>query len=230
MPEVTRNNAAGPRNHEDRQRELRSVRKVRADELRQVAAVLARAFYDDPPTRWTIPDDGRRERLLRRGFHFYLRKLWFPQGECLTTAGVAGAAAWLPPGGWKVGALRQLLLLPGLALAFGRSTGRVLSAIASMEADHPQEEHFYLPFAGVLPEWQGKGIGTALLSPVLRRCDRQAIPAYLEASSPVNRRLYERHGFAVIEEFRFGEGAPPLWRMWREPRQPRRESQTHAPG
>jgi len=212
---------AGPTSEAAWQRELHSVRKVRADELRQVAAVLAKAFYDDPPTRWTIPNDERRETMLCRGFHFYLNKLWFPQGECLTTDGVAGAAAWIPPGGWKVSPFRQLLLLPGIALAFRRSTGRVLAAIASMESNHPEDEHFYLPFAGVLPEWQGKGIGSALLSPVLQRCDREAVPAYLEASSPMNRRLYERHGFEVTEEFRFAEDAPPLWRMWRLPGQTR---------
>lgn len=194
------------------------MRKVQAGELRQVAAVLAKAFHDDPPTRWTIPNDARRETLLYRGFHLYLRKLWFAQGECLTTGGVAGAAAWIPPGGWKVGPFRQLFLLPGMVMAFGRSTGRVLSAIASMESNHPEDEHFYLPFAGVLPEWQGKGVGSALLSPVLQRCDRDAIPAYLEASSPMNRRLYERHGFEVTDEFRFAEDAPPLWRMWRTPK------------
>ena len=43
------------------------------------------------------------------------------------------------------------------------------------------------------------------------------MPAYLEASSPRNRALYERHGFAVTEEFFLGKGSPPLWRMWREP-------------
>lgn len=208
----------GPTNEEGWTSEKEAVRNVRADELRQVAAVIARAFYDDPPTCWTLPNDEQREILLSRGLYFYLRKLWFPQGECLTTPGVVGAATWLPPGGWKVSPIRQVFLLPGLALAFGRSTGRVLSAIASMESNQPEVEHFYLPFAGVLPEWQGKGIGSALLSPVLQRCDRDAIPAYLEASSPLNRRLYERHGFEVTEEFRFAQGAPPLWRMWRSPR------------
>jgi hypothetical protein len=43
------------------------------------------------------------------------------------------------------------------------------------------------------------------------------VPAYLEASTPRNRALYERHGFTVTEEFVLGKGSPPLWRMWREP-------------
>jgi hypothetical protein len=41
--------------------------------------------------------------------------------------------------------------------------------------------------------------------------------AYLEASSPRNRGLYEHHGFGVTEEFSLGAGSPPLWRMWRDP-------------
>ena len=48
--------------------------------------------------------------------------------------------------------------------------------------------------------------------------DRDGVAAYLEASSPRNRVLYERHGFEVTEEFTLGRGSPPLWRMWRAPR------------
>lgn len=201
-----------------RQQEKPSVRKVRADELRQVAVTLSRAFYDDPPTCWVFPDNQRRTVLLERAFHFYLQKLWFRRDECLTTADHSGAAIWLPPGSWELSPVRQILLLPGMAIRLGYSLGRLLHAIGTLESNHPKAHHFYLPFAGVIPERQGKGIGPTLLTPVLDRCDRESIPAYLEASSPINRRLYERHGFEVTEEFRFAEDAPPLWRMWREPK------------
>ncbi|MBT9159721.1 MAG: hypothetical protein DDT26_00984 [Dehalococcoidia bacterium] len=212
------NPKAPPVTAEAKQWEVQSVRKVHAGELREVAAMLARSFYDDPVARWFVPDDDRRLMVVERAFHFYLRKLWFPQGECLTTAGVVGAATWLPPGGWEVSLVRQIQLLPGMALALGRSLGRALRGIAAMESNHPKEHHFYLPYAGVDPQWQGKGIGSTLLVPVLRRCDRESIPAYLESTSPINRRLYERHGFEVTKEFRLGEGSPPLWCMWRKPK------------
>ena len=68
---------------------------------------------------------------------------------------------------------------------------------------------------GIGPGWQGRGFGSALLRPILERCDRERLPAYLEASSPRNRALYERHGFEVAEEMRVSD-SPPLWRMWRE--------------
>jgi hypothetical protein len=32
--------------------------------------------------------------------------------------------------------------------------------------------------------------------------------------------LYARFGFEVIDEYRSNVGAPPIWRMWREPRAP----------
>ncbi|MDP9345553.1 MAG: GNAT family N-acetyltransferase, partial [Actinomycetota bacterium] len=46
----------------------------------------------------------------------------------------------------------------------------------------------------------------------------QGLPAYLEASSPRNRALYERHGFSVTEELKLPRNGPPLWLMWRDPR------------
>lgn len=201
-----------------RHRQKPAVRKVRSDELPQVANTLARAFLDDPPTRWAIPDDASRRQRLERIFHLWMRRLWLAHGECLTTERHEGAAMWIPPGGWETPVRQQLLLLPGMTRAGGRFTGRLLRAIQGLESNHPHTPHFYLPFAGVVPERQGQGIGGTLLTPVLERCDRDAIPAYLEASSPINRRLYERHGFAVTEEFRFADDAPPLWRMWREPK------------
>ena len=82
---------------------------------------------------------------------------------------------------------------------------------------HPHEPHHYLGILGVSPELQGRGIGSALMQPVLERCDRDGMPAYLEATTPRNRALYERHGFRVVLQVRWPDGGPPLWPMWRDP-------------
>lgn len=104
-----------------------------------------------------------------------------------------------------------------MARILGSRMPRAMRAMTVLESNHPEEPHYYLPFLGVAPEWQGRGIGAALMCPMLSRCDNGRVFAYLEASSPRNRVLYERHGFAVTQEFRLGKGSPPLWRMWREP-------------
>ena len=54
-------------------------------------------------------------------------------------------------------------------------------------------------------------------APMLERCDRERMPAYLDATTHRNRALYERLGFEITDEFTLGKGAPPLWRMWRPP-------------
>jgi len=199
-------------------REAESIRKVATGDAKRVATALMRAFHDDPAFAWVTPELDRRERAYRGFFELGLGRVWLGQGTSYTTGGVVGAAVWEPPGEWKLSAAAQLRLLPGMLRVWRRDAPRALRALAKMESNHPRERHWYLAFIGVEPEWQGRGLGAALLRPMLERCDRERMPAYLEASSPKNRPLYERHGFQVTEEFRFAKDGPPLWRMWREPR------------
>jgi GNAT superfamily N-acetyltransferase len=124
----------------------------------------------------------------------------------------------VPPGRWRLGFFQQLKLLPGMIRVFGRDLGRAQRGLTVMDSGHPRSPHWYLDSLGVEPERQGTGIGSALMRPVLERCDRERMPAYLNAGSPRSRELYRRHGFEVTEEFRLPEDGPSLWRMWREPR------------
>jgi ribosomal protein S18 acetylase RimI-like enzyme len=198
-----------------------TVHPAGRDDAGPIAEALARAFFDDPVFSWVLRDDPRRMRPLRSGFDLFLRRVWLDEEETYTTAATVGAAVWEPPGAWKVGVGEQLRLLPAMVAVFRRHIPGVLRALAKLEGDHPAEPefppHYYLPFLGVHPDWQGRGLGSALLAPVLARCDRERVPAFLEASTPRNRALYERHGFEVIGEFTLGRGAPPQWRMWRDP-------------
>src|SRR3954465_12838999 len=172
-------------------REAGTVRKARTEEAGRLAAVLARSFYDDPPISWVINDGRRRLALLERSFALYLRKLWLEQDETYTTAEVAGVCVWEAPGQWKVGILDQLRLLPSMARIYGRILPRVLSGVATPATNHPRDPPHPLPSRGADPPWRGRGLGAALMRPVLDRCDSEGGPAYLEASAPRNRALYE---------------------------------------
>ena len=93
----------------------------------------------------------------------------------------------------------------------------MVAAFGQFEAHHPHGAHWYLPLIGVDPARQGHGYGSALLRHALARCDRDGVPAYLEATGPRNRALYERHGFAAVGTIRAGAW-PPIWPMVRRPR------------
>ena len=159
-----------------------------------------------------------RHSGLERAFGAFFKHAVLPHGEAwLEESG--GVALWTPPGAWNVGAYHMLAMGPALLAAVGarRALARAVAAQRVQER-HPKKPHWYLFAIGVEPERQGRGIGSALLRVVLERCDADRAPAYLEASTETNARLYERHGFAVTEEFRMASDAPPVWLMWREPR------------
>ena len=96
--------------------------------------------------------------------------------------------------------------------------------IGRLTADiHPSDRaHAYLWMIAVAPERQGEGLGSALMTAVLDRCDREGLPAYLEASSARSRALYERLGFALMGGPLDLADGPSMWPMWREPRTTRR--------
>jgi predicted N-acetyltransferase YhbS len=73
-------------------------------------------------------------------------------------------------------------------------------------------------FLGVVPGMQGRGLGGALLRERLATADTEGLPAYLEASSPGSKALYERHGFRCVgDPVRLPDG-PDIWPMWRAAR------------
>ena len=83
---------------------------------------------------------------------------------------------------------------------------------------HAHEPHWYLAAIGVEPEYQGQGIGGALMRPILQRADNEHLACYLETHRESNVRLYQRHGFAVSELAEVPGHPIPIWAMHRKPR------------
>ena len=195
------------------------VRRASVRDVNGISETLARAFYDDPIWTWFMPDGTTRAERLVRVFSTFARRVYLRHGDdCYTTDAHDGAALWAPPGHGELSAGDLLRVLPGWTRAIGwRDLLRAKRGTDSFESVHPHERHYYLPFVGVAPEAQGRGLGTALMRPVLEKCDREQIPAYLEATSVASRRCYERAGFEVRTEERLAGNGPPFWPMWRAP-------------
>jgi len=165
-----------------------------------------------------LPDAQTRESRLRAFFRSELAEIGFAHDLVFTTEELAGACCWAPPGRWRVPARTTVREVPAMGAVFGRRLPLAFWSRLRMERRHPSRpRHFYLAFVGVEPGSQGRGLGSRLMFPVLSEADAAGAGAYLEASTPRSRALYERHGFGVVQEMRLPLGGPALWRMWREP-------------
>ncbi len=193
------------------------VRKARPVDVPAIKSAIARAFDDDPFVNWMVMQDARRARRIYDLMALALDSQ-FARGEVYTTDDIAGAAVWTPPGKSAVGFLAQFKTAPRFASAVTwKRMPTVIAAFQQIEKKHPKDPHFYLGVLGVDTEFQGRGVGTKLMQPVLDMCDRDRIPAYLESSKEKNVPLYERNGFKVTEVLTVPKGGPPLWLMFRDP-------------
>lgn len=194
-----------------------AVRRATTTDTPAVARSLARAFFDDPAITWLFPADSSRIEQAEKFFELSMVSLHLPHNEVWTTDSLVAAALWAPPGEWRTPLGTLLRNGPRLGRLLGRRVALALRGLSSMEAHHPRWPHWYLAILGTDPEWQGKGLGSAVMSPVLQRCDETGVGAYLESSKESNVPYYRRHGFEVVEELYLPSG-PPLWLMWRAPR------------
>jgi len=173
------------------------VRRASAEDVPALGRALGRAFRDDPGFNHVLPAEGDRAERLEPFF----------------------ATELAPPDEWRVPVTQTIRETPTAVGTFGRRLPVALWSRLRMERHHPRKPpHWYLAVMGVDPDWQGSGLGGALMRPVLDQLDAGAMPAYLEASTPRSRALYERNGFEVTGEFNMPRGGPPIWLMWREPR------------
>jgi len=189
-----------------------SVEVIPPADRRRGIATLTLAFAGDPFTRWAWPDayqyatywPGIAEAYSGRAFDY---------GTAHVLENFAAVALWLPPGVEPDEATLGELT----AESHGGHVPRDLTAMFEQMAQYHPAGVWFLPMIGVDPVAQGRGLGSALLRHGLAACDRDGLPAYLEATNPRNRALYERHGFRVVEVIQAGS-SPPLWAMLREPR------------
>ncbi len=193
------------------------IEPAETTDVPMLASVLAHAFQDDPVFAWCIPDPTRRRARLP-GVYAAFAEVFLPHEETYVTSDGVGAAMWAPAGVDPFDGERGERFTRRLAeILDPDDVGRCGEVAATFAEHHPPQPWMYLQLIGVLPEEQGRGRGSHLLEPVLRRCDAAGTPAYLEASTPGNRRLYARHGFVTTDEITLPDGGPKVWPMWREP-------------
>jgi ribosomal protein S18 acetylase RimI-like enzyme len=196
-----------------------AVRAVTREDVTALSGAMARAFEDDPVYEWWLPDASTRLGKMVAINHALLpRLLPIDFIHLTTTTNVGGIALWCGPERWEAPNSALLGALPRLLRTIGlRGATKMMSAMSAMKKVHPKEPHWYLMGLGTDPPHQRTGVGTALVTPMLERCDNEHLGAYLETQKAINVPYYERFGFRVTGEMDLPNGGPHLWLMWRDP-------------
>ena len=198
---------------------LPPVRELRPGDIPQVGAMLARAFAPDPTTEWLFPSPRGRARRLERWYRLNVMALQ-DAGEGWVTDDLSAAALWLPMGVLRRGGRPHLWRQLGLNLRIGLALRTRLPAALWVNLEvhrrHPREPTWYLAALGTEPGLQGRGLGTAVLQPLLRRCDAERLPATLDTVTAEDVAFYQRRGFELVDEV-MRAGAPHFRIMRRPP-------------
>lgn len=183
------------------------VTPLDASHVSRVASMLAHAFADDAAYAYLFPTPETRIAGLRQFFEGNLRT-HLPHA-CTFVALDANERAIAtvtlrPPAGIEISLWTMLRrgLVP-FALAHGGAAVRRLfwlkqtyDALEAEAAAHAPRA--YVHMMAVAPEHQGRGVGSQLLSRVLRR--HAVTQTVLTTNLPRNVVFYRRHGFEVMSE------------------------------
>lgn len=194
---------------------------MRRGEIVAASAVLAAALHDDPGWVHVVRDDRRRRTALETLTRVALRDA-VPFGSVLAAhdgGRLAGAAVWLPPGRHPMSGRRKLRTVPAmtaLALRAPRDIRGLARFGAGIDAAFPTEPVWYLQALGVRPDLQRRGVGHALVRPVLAEADRTGAVCYLETAQSGNVPYYRRYGFRLAGPLApLHPGGPAMARMTR---------------
>ena len=183
-----------------------AIYPVRRDEIGRLVSLMDRAFFADPIAQWVLGDQFAAEH------HRFVRlcaEPAFEYGAVHAVPGFAGAAVWHSPGiGFDAEAVHE----------WARSSkrrewlDRFFELAEACAVHKPAEPHWELELIAVDPDFQGRGIGSALLKHGLEVCRRDGTPIYLQSSNPAKLQFYRRHGFELLAEVRLA-GSPTLYPM-----------------
>ena len=185
-----------------------------------VAKILTGAFHGDPFFRWLFPGQSH-ETCLRKWWEFLsLHSGENPKCALSCDRDESSASIWTKPIHDSIDRDphdEQNDFIDLMYELVNDRISQVLEAFSEVNANHPQEPHWYLQAVGTIPQMQGKGRAAKLLQPILEICDSEGVGAYLESTNPRNISFYYRLGFEIRKELVLDAGQAALTCMWREP-------------
>ena len=172
-------------------------------DLKRGAEVMAAAFHDDPAIRYLLGG----ETLGEDDWRYFLTVLKAIYGKCVLLSSdetVQNLLILFPPRYKSVPAF-PFLMKGGLVLwryfgmaLYSRSVNYENNCCRIKKRFLAPDTWYCMCFA-VMPEKQGRGVGSCLIKPVLRAMDEHHIPLYHETHKEINTYIYAHLGFDTVD-------------------------------
>ncbi|MBO3736692.1 GNAT family N-acetyltransferase [Actinoplanes flavus] len=189
-----------------------TIRRAEPDDVALVTGLLAAAFQSGEFGPWLIPDP--RHRALAYPGYFRIFAEHAVEHGHVHVIDQDAVALW-----YAVDNEFGIVIddyVQRLRQAVGPALHRFLALDQAMHHHHPTgQPHDYLAFLAVHPSRQRRGLGAALLTHHHAGLDDEGRPAFLEATGPATRRVYERFGFEALVPYQVTPDSPQLHPMWR---------------
>jgi ribosomal protein S18 acetylase RimI-like enzyme len=201
--------------------EFTNIIRLSKKHIASAGIILGMALKDDPISIHVLPDSNERILKLKHGLQA-ATCVSVRYGEAYASSeNLEGVANWIPYETFEQHKFRLLMCgIKSKIYKIGLKAAKRFKPIEEysikMHKKHAPGKHWYLMTLGVEPKFQGKGIGTSLVSYKLKEIDLQGLPAYLETSTEKNVEFYEKMGFHVAEEALIPETEVRQYYMLRE--------------
>jgi len=194
------------------------MKNLNPSTLTQATLVFARGFFHDPLYGWFFPSEKTRLKKIASLYRFLLsvgsHQVW------VFSDLLEGIAIWQSP--YDAGTIDGLRwFLEGIRFVCSVGPGDLCRMVRFTLAtrrfqSEEMKRGFFLIALVVDPPCQGKGIGSRMLSFLLKEADGRTLPVYLETENPSNIPLYERFGFSVVIRERIAGLEYVMMKRWPE--------------
>ncbi|MBR7827570.1 GNAT family N-acetyltransferase [Actinospica sp. MGRD01-02] len=184
-----------------------------------LAAMIAHAFADLPPSRYLVPEDDQRKTVLARTFELDLQDARESGGPIRTLAGHEAVAVWAYHSGLPE---PEPELDARLKKAAGAAAPRFAAFYTALDTRRREllgdRAHWHLWILAVAPEHQGQGYASLLVRDQLARIDPIGEPTYLEAATKELCEVYRHLGFQNTgDPITLDDGCTRMYPMLHEP-------------
>jgi len=168
-----------------------------------VVNILCHSFINDPHINWLLEESKSKNKLkIIMGYVF---EESLARGTVYLNDDNTAVTLWNTEKKEKVSLQYIVRNLSFLFRAGLKTTRRCLKTDKITYEQYPKNARYcQLYLIGVLPEYQGKGLASTMLNPMIEEMEKKSIPMHLETANAKNVKIYMKKGFNIIKTLQLG--------------------------